>query len=190
MSLVIISGLFRGRKIKTLPSFSTRPSSSKCRAAVFNICQTKIENSCFLDLYAGSGAMGIEALSRGASFSIFLENHKKAVRCIEENIALLNIEDKTRIICSDVFSGLKRIKRRADIVYIDPPYEYYGSEGFIEKMLKELLLLSLLNDNCLIFFETPSSFEFSLGQCNFSQIILSSVRRYGFSSLIELSYQS
>jgi 16S rRNA (guanine966-N2)-methyltransferase len=189
MSLVIISGLFRGRKIKTVPSLSTRPSSSKCRAAVFNICQLKIENSCFLDLYAGSGAMGIEALSRGASFSIFLENNKKAVRCIEENIALLNVENKTQIICLDVLLGLKKIKRRADIVYIDPPYEYYEREDFIENMLKELLSLSLLNDNCLIFFETPSSFEFSLDQCKMGQIALSSVRRYGSSSLIELTYQ-
>jgi 16S rRNA (guanine966-N2)-methyltransferase len=190
MSLLIISGLFKGRKIKTLSSLSTRPSSSKCRAGVFNICQLKIENSCFLDLYAGSGAMGIEALSRGASFSIFLENNRQAIRCIEDNISLLNIRDKTEIICLDVLLGLKKVKRRADIVYIDPPYKFYEKEDFIENILGQLLFYSLLNDDCLIFFETPSLLKFNLNQSKFPQISLLSERRYGSSALIEMSYQS
>lgn len=188
MSLVIISGIFKGRKIKTVPSLSTRPSLSKCRAALFNICQTKISGSCFLDLYAGSGAIGIEALSRGASFAIFVENNKKAAKCIKENIALLKVEDKSELICQDVFLALKKIKQKVDIVYIDPPYEYYEIEGFIEEMLSKLLEYNLLNGECLIFFEAPSSFEFSLDQCNFSQITLKGIRRYGSSSLIEMIF--
>lgn len=188
MSLVIISGLFKGRKIKTLPSLSTRPSSSKCRAALFNICQTKISGSCFFDLYAGSGAMGIEALSRGASFSIFVENNKKAVGCIKENLALLKIEDRSLVLCQDVFLALKKINRKADIIYIDPPYDYYRIDGFVESILAALTQSNLLNEECLIFFEAPSTFEFSLDQCKFSNISLQGVRRYGFSSLMEMIY--
>jgi 16S rRNA (guanine966-N2)-methyltransferase len=190
MSLVIIGGLFKGRKIKTIPSLDTRPSSSKCRAAVFNICQLEIENSCFLDLYTGSGAMGLEALSRGASFAIFLENNKQAVRCILDNISLLNLQKKSQVICQDVLVGLKKVSGKADIVYVDPPYKLYEKDDFIDNILNQLFLHNLLNDNCLIFFETPSSLKFDFDHSKFPRLSLLNIRKYGFSSLVELRCQS
>ena len=190
MTLSIQSGRFKGRKIKSPISLSTRPSSGRCRAAVFNICQMKVEGSNFLDLYAGSGAMGIEAISRGARSSCFIECSKEAIKCIQDNISLFKIESEAKVIYSDVFKGLKKVPSKRDIIYIDPPYKYYEKTGFIEASLSKLVFYNLLYDEALIFFEAPrtllsSSIEKELVE----HMELINIRKYGSSLLIEIKYQ-
>lgn len=121
----IVAGEFRRRKIATPKGQSTRPTSGRLRETVFNICQHSIENSTFLDLCAGSGAMGLEALSRGASFCVFVDNNLNAIRTISENIETFGIKKQTKVIYKDAIAALKLLLQEKfffDICYIDPPY--------------------------------------------------------------------
>lgn len=119
----IISGLYKNRVLKTPKNDTTRPTSAKLRGSIFNILQNQIEDLTFLDLFAGSGSMGIEALSRGAGSATFVEKNKAAAACIRENLSALQID--ATVIQADVAIALKRFiknKARFDIIYIDPPY--------------------------------------------------------------------
>jgi 16S rRNA (guanine966-N2)-methyltransferase len=121
----IIGGSFKGRQIKAPVTKTTRPTQGMLREAVFNICQIEIEGASFCDLYAGSGAMGFEALSRGASHITLAEQNRSACQCIKENIRLLDVSEKTTLFQTNAERALKElIKQRMifDILYIDPPY--------------------------------------------------------------------
>lgn len=121
----IVAGKFRRRKIATPKGQSTRPTSGRLRETVFNICQNSIENSTFLDLCAGSGAMGLEALSRGASFCVFIDNNLNAFHTISENIETFDTKKQTKVIYKDALAALKLLVQEKfvfDICYIDPPY--------------------------------------------------------------------
>ena len=122
----IIAGLYKNRTIVTPKGLSTRPTAEKLRQALFNICQTYIEDAEFLDLFAGSGAMGIEALSRGAGLATFVDGNRESVRSIRENLQALDIQGKGIVISGDVFEQMERLAtqgRRYDIIYADPPYD-------------------------------------------------------------------
>ncbi len=121
----IISGLYKNRRLNTPKGQSTRPTSAKVRESLFNICQHYVEESHFLDLFAGSGAMGFEALSRGASRATFVEIDRQAVNCIKTNAAQLEVEKQCEILCGQVPALLKlfsKQNRQFDLVYADPPY--------------------------------------------------------------------
>lgn len=122
MSLRIIGGTFRNRPIKSPKGDRTRPTSALMRKALFDICQPFIEGASFLDLFAGSGAMGIEAISRGAAHATFVDKDKHALDCILSNLKALQIESACTVIAGAVPAALKRLKKPFDIVYIDPPY--------------------------------------------------------------------
>lgn len=122
----IIAGTYRSRKILAPKGLETRPTSSRLREALFNICQGNIEGVDFLDLFAGSGAMGFEALSRGARAAAFVDSSRESIRCINSNARLLDVEDQVRIIQGDVFDTLKKLAKEGaayDIIYADPPYD-------------------------------------------------------------------
>lgn len=122
--LQIIAGKFKGRKLKAPPSTTTRPTQGVLREALFNICQNYIEEARFLDLFAGSGAVGFEALSRGAEYVAFVEKEKKAVQAIQENISLLKVENQCRVFPFSAENALKKLSPLTfDLVYIDPPYD-------------------------------------------------------------------
>ena len=121
----IISGEFRGRQIQTPKGGAIRPTTSQARQSLFNICQGYIAGAHFLDLCAGSGAMGLEALSRGAASATFVENERQALRCIHDNIALLKVSDRSRIYSGSVFEVLPELEKqskRFDVIYCDFPY--------------------------------------------------------------------
>lgn len=121
----IIGGEFRKRKIATPSGDTTRPTSGRLREAVFNICQLDIEGASFLDICAGSGAMGLEALSRGASFATFIDSHPQAIRAIAENIKNFKIEKQTKVLSKEALLALKQLQTENftyNICYIDPPY--------------------------------------------------------------------
>jgi 16S rRNA (guanine966-N2)-methyltransferase len=117
----VIAGEFRSRRLKTIPGLATRPTLDRLRETLFNILGSQIAGAVFLDAYAGTGAVGIEALSRGARQAIFIERSKNAAQVIRENLATLGIEDRALLVTTSVASSLARYK--ADIVFLDPPYE-------------------------------------------------------------------
>jgi 16S rRNA (guanine966-N2)-methyltransferase len=122
----VIAGKFRSRRLKGPGALALRPTSDRLRETLFNILGPAVEDSLFVDLYAGTGAIGIEAISRGARQTIFVESHPKAGRLIRENLATLKILSAFELIEADVLVGLRNIAGRhllADFVFLDPPYE-------------------------------------------------------------------
>jgi 16S rRNA (guanine966-N2)-methyltransferase len=117
----VIAGEFRSRRLKTIPGLATRPTPDRLRETLFNILGSQVVDAVFLDAYAGTGAVGIEALSRGARQAIFIERSKNAAQVIRENLAALGIESRALLVTTSVASSLAHYK--ADIVFLDPPYE-------------------------------------------------------------------
>lgn len=121
----IATGALRGRSLETPKNADVRPTTEMCRQALFNICQHLIDDSAFLDLFAGSGAMGIEALSRGAKSSTFVDSNSNCIKCIKSNLEKLDLTKASRVIHGDVLDAIKRLgkqDRKYDIIYVDPPY--------------------------------------------------------------------
>ena len=116
----VIAGEFRSRRLKSIPGDATRPTPDRLRETLFNILAPRIEGATFLDAYAGTGAVGIEALSRGARHAWFLEKNRAALEAIRENLASLNLERRASVVTGPVLLTLERY--HADIVFLDPPY--------------------------------------------------------------------
>lgn len=128
--MYIIAGQYKNRKIVTPKGDDTRPTSSRLRESLFNICQTYIADVDFLDLFAGSGSVGFEALSRGAKHVTFVENNREAVSCINKTIESLGIDNQADVRSGDVFAILERLAKQQksfDIIYADPPYDTHIS---------------------------------------------------------------
>jgi 16S rRNA (guanine966-N2)-methyltransferase len=117
----VIAGEFRSRVLKTLPGLDVRPTPDRLREALFNILTPKIEGAIFADIYAGSGSVGIDALSRGASRAIFVEQNRAAADVIRENLRALKIDTRSELLQSRASIALPNV--RADIIFLDPPYE-------------------------------------------------------------------
>jgi 16S rRNA (guanine(966)-N(2))-methyltransferase RsmD len=117
----VIAGEFRSRKLKALPGLTTRPTPDRLRETLFNILAPRIAGVTFMDAYAGTGAVGIEALSRGAASAIFVEKNRAAVEVIRENLRMLGIEKRAEVYTGKAAWVLERLA--ADIVFLDPPYE-------------------------------------------------------------------
>jgi 16S rRNA (guanine966-N2)-methyltransferase len=123
----VIAGEFKSRKLRTLDGRATRPTSDRLKETLFNLVQRRIAGSTFLDCFAGSGSIGIEALSRGAAFVVFVEESPRAVKVIRENLALVGEDPSPRcqILNRKAETGLKSLERtgrKFDIVFLDPPY--------------------------------------------------------------------
>ena len=117
----VIAGEFRSRRLKTLPGLATRPTPDRLRETLFNVLAPVIEGREFLDAYAGTGAVGIEALSRGARQCVFIEKNRAAVEVIRENLASLGLQSRAEVYSSKALTVLERVT--ADIIFLDPPYE-------------------------------------------------------------------
>src|ERR1700690_760826 len=131
----VIGGEFRSRRLVSPPGLDTRPTPDRLREALFNILAPRIEGAIFADLYAGTGAVGIEALSRGAARAIFVERKHAAVRLIHENLQSLGIEARAKVHEGRVTSILPRFE--ADIVFLDPPYPLENEYAAVLALLGE-----------------------------------------------------
>jgi len=185
----IIAGLLKNRRILSPKSTLTRPTSEKLRETLFNICQTYIKDTDFLDLFAGSGAMGIEALSRGARMVTFVDAERESIRCIRKNLEDLKITESCTIISSDVFEGMKKLlkaKDRYDIIFADPPYDafshYRGEKiSFSECVVRMLDESDLLKQGGMLFIEDSADSQPVVDKLQSLELISS--RRLGRSAL-------
>lgn len=146
--MYIIAGRFKKHKLVSPKNLDTRPTLGKVREMVFNICQNEIEGATFLDLFAGFGAMGLEALSRGAKFVTFIESNKEAQKAIEENIKRLGCQKEALLIKKDVFKTLEMLPS-FDLIFADPPY----GKGFSNRVAELVELYALLNEGGSLFLE-------------------------------------
>lgn len=189
----IATGILRGRGFDSPKNVDMRPTTEMCRQALFNICQHFVEGAKFLDLFAGSGAMGIEALSRGASGVTFVESNSNCIKCIKSNLEKLELKDVSKVIHADVFDTMKRLAKHSqqyDIIYADPPYhdKHDKSPSFSLKVLltyEELARANhpLLAPEGLLFIE--DGIEVDLANNPLSFLTLKSVRHLGKAVLHE-----
>lgn len=151
----IISGMRRGLKLNAPDGFDTRPTTDRVKESVFNIIQFAVPCDGVLDLFAGSGALGIEALSRGSAHCIFVDGNRKAAEVINSNISLAGFSDKSEVIISDAGAFLDRCSREFDIIFLDPPY----NKGFLEPVIRKIYEKQLLKPDGLIVIETERGGE-------------------------------
>ena len=141
----IVGGIYRSRQLKTLRGLALRPSSDRLRETLFNILGPAVRGSIFVDAYAGTGAVGIEAASRGAREVFFFENHKPAVALIRKNLESLEIAGGISLLSTDVVRGLELLTGRrvhADFVFVDPPYAAHDEYERVLNALDRLPLLA------------------------------------------------
>lgn len=137
----IITGSAKGRVLATLPGAATRPTSEKAKEAIFSMLQFDIEGRRVLDLFAGSGQMGLEALSRGAASAVLVDKSRDAVAIIQKNANATRLADRAKILCLDGVEFLRReVSGGFDIVFLDPPY----ASSLIKASLEMLLARDLL----------------------------------------------
>ena len=134
----VIAGTARSLRLKTPEGMDTRPTTDRIKETLFNMLQPDLGGALFVDLFSGSGGIGIEALSRGAQHAYFVENDRKALACIMENLRFTRLADQATVLKTDVLSALYGIhEKEADIIFMDPPYDC-GHEKRVFSVLKEL----------------------------------------------------
>ena len=148
----VISGTARGRKLKELQGMETRPTTDKVKESLFNIIQFDIEGRRALDLFGGTGQLGIEALSRGAGGCTFVDQRREAAALIRENLRLCGLSDHARVVQGDALSFLASCREKFDLVFLDPPY---GS-GLLEEALKQLEKFDILREYGIIMCESAA----------------------------------
>ena len=162
----IITGSARGAKLFTLPGESTRPTAERTKEAVFSIIQFDLEGRRVLDLFAGSGQLALEALSRGAASALICDNSREAAEIIKKNAQKTRLYEKCKIEISDALSLLSRLRNdRFDIVFLDPPY----AKQLIPKVLASLLEQKLLKPTSLIVCEAASEEDFFGGNTTLAE---------------------
>lgn len=156
----VIAGKCRSLQLKTPKGMNTRPTQDRIKETLFNMIQNDISGSVFLDLYSGSGGIGIEALSRGASKAYFFDNAKEAITCIEENLKFTRLDKDAVVLRGELLSNLFLVNEdHADIIFIDPPYQ----AGYEEALFDLFLKLKFIDENTLIILESDITKEFSFG---------------------------
>ena len=146
----VIAGVARSMPLKTPQGPDTRPTTDRIKETLFNILQNDIPGAVFIDLFSGSGAIGIEALSRGARKAYFIENAAPALNCIQDNLVFTKLNDKAVVLKQDAALGLSSVfEKEADIIFMDPPYE----SGQEERVLQMLAGMKYVTDETLIIVE-------------------------------------
>ena len=147
----IISGKARGTKLYTLEGDNTRPTLDRVKESIFNIIQSKIEGARILDLFAGSGAIGLEFLSRGAEKAVLCDNSKEAINIIKKNIEKTHMEKQASLINANFENCLEKLKNEQfDIIYLDPPY----ATDYIYRAIQTIVKLNIVTEESLIIIET------------------------------------
>ena len=148
----VIAGTRKGTQLKTPDGMATRPTADRVKEALFSVLQFDLPGARILDLFGGTGQLGIEALSRGASSAVFVDLREDACRVIRENLRRTSFSGEGKIIKSDYLSYLKGTKEKFDIILLDPPY----AEVFLENSLKMITEIDILQSGGIIATERPS----------------------------------
>ncbi len=139
----IIAGDLKGRQLKAVPGKHTRPTTDKVKEAVFQIIGPFFQGGMVLDLFAGSGGLGIEAISRGMTHGIFVDKHPKAIHTIHENLAAMKIAEKVEVYRADAFRAIHAVAKRNlqfDLILLDPPYGTINYEAFLDEIARLALI--------------------------------------------------
>ena len=147
----VIAGKTRGIMLKTPEGMATRPTGDRVKEAMFSIIQFDIPSARVLDLFGGTGQLGIEALSRDAKSAVFVDERDDACRLIKENLKRTNFEKVARVVRSDYLAFLQACKEKFDIIFLDPPY----AEVFLENSLKMITEIDILQSGGIIVTERP-----------------------------------
>ena len=147
----VISGKARGVTLKTPTGMATRPTADRVKEAVFSIIQFDLPGASVLDLFGGTGQLGIEALSRGAKNAVFVDEREDACKLIKENLNRTKMEQQAQVIRSDYMAFLKNTSNRFDIIFLDPPY----AEVFLENSLNLITQIDILQSGGIIVAERP-----------------------------------
>ena len=147
----VITGSARGIQLKTPEGMVTRPTADRVKEAMFSIIHFDVPGAAVLDLFGGTGQLGIEALSRGAKNCVFVDAGEPACRLIKENLKRTRLEGQGRVVRSDYLDYLSRCRERFDIILLDPPY----AEVFLENALKRITEIDILTENGIIVAERP-----------------------------------
>ena len=148
----VITGKARGVQLKTPDGMLTRPTADRVKEACFSIIHFDIPGSKVLDLFGGTGQMGIEALSRGAKSAVIVDGRRDACKLINENLRITRLQDHAKVIQSDYLGYLDRCKETFDLIFLDPPY----AEVFLENALKRISEIDILSDRGIIICERPA----------------------------------
>ncbi|SFP93424.1 16S rRNA (guanine966-N2)-methyltransferase [Lachnospiraceae bacterium XBB1006] len=155
----IIAGKCKSLPLKTPKGDHTRPTTDRIKETLFNMISYELRECRFLDLFAGSGGIGLEAISRGANYAVLVENNKEAIRCIEENIAFTKLGSQVLLLKKDVISALSSMEGQVpfDIVFMDPPY----ADGYEKPVLVALKQHGLVTKDTIIIIEADKNTEFA-----------------------------
>ena len=168
----VIAGKAKGKKLKLVPGEGTRPISDRVKESVFNILVHDVPDSRFLDLFAGTGAVGIEALSQGAAEAVFIEKASKAIRVIRDNLQITNLSSQATVLHQDAFKYVPATQEQFDIIYVAPP-QYQGLWSQALQTIDEHQILA--EDGIIVAQIFPKEFEPVVLQ----HIVLADQRKYG-----------
>ena len=175
----VISGTSRGKKLSSLEGLETRPTLDRVKEALFNILQFDIKESKILDLFSGSGALAIEALSIGAKEAVLCDSLNKAITIINKNLDATKLKNKAKVLNEDYLVALNILKKESkkfDIIFLDPPYK----SDYISKSIKKILEYNLLSDDGIIVAETDDENKIE----NIKDIKIYDVRKYGIVHIV------
>lgn len=147
----VISGSARGRRLKELPGMDTRPTTDQVKESVFNIIQFDVEGRRVLDLFAGTGQLGIEALSRGAAHATFVDLAPAAAKIVRENIELTRFGDAAKVVQSDWRGFLSSCREKFDLIFLDPPYK----TDMLEDAMLTIAAIDILSEHGIMICESP-----------------------------------
>ena len=168
----VITGKARGVQLKTPEGMLTRPTTDRVKEALFSIIQFEIPGARVLDLFGGTGQLGIEALSRGAKSAVFVDDREDACRLIRENLKRTRLEGEGKVVRSDYADYLRRCREKFEIIFLDPPY----AEVFLENSLKIITEIDILQSGGIIIAERPVGKELPW---NFEGFTRSRDHKYG-----------
>ena len=153
INMRVITGSARGRRLGELKGMETRPTTDKVKESIFNCIQFDVEDARVLDLFAGTGQLGIEALSSGAKSALFVDKRADAVKLVRENLALCHLEENAQVICGDSLAALGTQSGRFDIIFLDPPYE----SGLLEQAMEKIAQFDILSPHGIMVAESPQN---------------------------------
>jgi len=148
----VITGSARGRRLGELKGQETRPTTDKVKEGIFNAIQFEVEGARVLDLFAGTGQLGIEALSRGAAHCTFVDRRADAAKLVRENLALCGLEDRARVLCADAMALLAGTGEKYDVIFLDPPY----ADDLLERALERIMRFDISAAHGIIIAESPA----------------------------------